>query len=250
MSSSRLPGKVLKPILGKPMLARQIERLRRARRIDELMVATSDEASDDPIADLCRVENVALFRGSLNDVLDRYYRAACTRRPSHVVRLTGDCPLTDPVIVDGIIEFALDGDYDFASNAMRRTFPTGLDASIMKLRCLEEAWREAKLPSEREHVTPFIYYRPGRYRLGKFAQATDESHLHWAVDEAQDFEFATKVYDTLYPSKPEFDTDDTMEMLEREPIIARIQRRVEINEGWLRSLKDDENFLTQVRQSK
>ncbi|MGH6933711.1 MAG: cytidylyltransferase domain-containing protein [Dongiaceae bacterium] len=228
MTSSRLPGKVMKPILGRPMLARQIERLSRSRRIDELLVATSEEPSDDPIAELCQALGIAVFRGSLSDVLDRYYRAASTRGPSHVVRLTGDCPLTDPGIVDAIIEFGLDGDYDFASNAMRRTFPVGLDASITRFRCLEEAWREAKLPPEREHVTLFLYSRPERYRLGKFVQTADRSHLHWAVDEAQDLAFVTRVYEALYPDRPIFGTQDILDLLARRPEIAGAPRAAAI----------------------
>jgi spore coat polysaccharide biosynthesis protein SpsF len=212
VSSTRLPGKVLKPILGRPMLARQIERVRRARRIDELVVATSTEAEDDAIAGLCRAERVALFRGSLTDVLDRFYRAAKTKHPSHVVRLTGDCPLTDPTIIDGIIEFGVDGDYDFASNGIRRTFPRGLDASIVKMRCLEEAWREATLPAEREHVTPFLYSRPQRFRLGRFTQAQDLSALQWSVDTAADFEFVASVYEALHPAKPNFRYSDVLDL--------------------------------------
>ena len=148
-SSRRLPGKVMKPILGRPMLERQIERLRRARRLDKLVVATSTDPSDDPIAALCRSLAVECFRGSLDDVLDRFYQAARRAAPRAVVRLTGDCPLADPAVIDQLIELHARGGYDYTSNTLTRSYPDGLDAEVTQLHCLEAAWREARLPSER-----------------------------------------------------------------------------------------------------
>ena len=124
VSSTRLPGKVLKPILGEPMLARQIERIARAERVDALTVATSDQASDDGVAGLCERLGVDCYRGSLDDVLDRFYQAARRSGPSHVMRLTGDCPLTDPAILDALVELHLAGDFDYSSNVEERTYPT------------------------------------------------------------------------------------------------------------------------------
>ena len=164
-SSRRLPGKVLKPILGRPMLERQIERLRRARRLDGLVVATSTDAGDDAIDALCRSLGVECFRGSLEDVLDRFYRAVLRHAPQSAVRLTADCPLADPAVIDRLVELHAAGGYDYTSNTLVRTYPDGLDAEVVALPCLEAAWREAALPSEREHVTPFIYNRPQRFRL-------------------------------------------------------------------------------------
>jgi len=138
-SSSRLPGKVLKPILGKPMLLLQIERVRRARKIDKLVVATSNDPSDDGIEALCKQHGIDCFRGSLNDVLDRFYRAALTYNPEHIVRLTGDCPLIDPELVDSIIDMHLEGNYDYTSNAIQMTFPDGLDVEILTIKVLKEA---------------------------------------------------------------------------------------------------------------
>jgi len=156
VSSTRLPGKVLKPILGMPMLLRQIERVKQAKLIEQLLVATSDDKSDDPIEQLCRENDIACFRGSLDDVLDRFYQAAKPYQPDHIVRLTGDCPLIDPQLIDEVVVFCLSGDYDYVSNAFEPTYPDGLDVEVFRFPCLQQAWEEAELPSEREHVTLFI----------------------------------------------------------------------------------------------
>ena len=149
MSSSRLPGKVLAPILGEPMIARQIERLRRAERIDRLVIATSDQPDDDELAAEAGRIGCDVFRGALDDVLERYYRCATAQAPlpDHVVRLTGDCPLADPGLIDRLIAFHLEGGFDYASTALEPTWPDGLDAEIMTMAALEAAWREATLSS-------------------------------------------------------------------------------------------------------
>ncbi len=238
-SSRRLPGKVLKPILGRPMLERQIERLRRARRIGRLVVATSDDVSDDAIAALCSSVGVECFRGSLEDVLDRFYHAARRLAARAVVRLTGDCPLADAAVIDQLIDLHTTGDYDYTSNALTRTYPVGLDAEVMNLHCLESAWREAELASEREHVTPFIYHHPERFRLGNLAQPTDLSHLRWVVDEPADLAFVSAVYAALYPDKPAFETSDIVALLAQRPDIAGMMGRAPTNEGYQRSLAAD-----------
>jgi spore coat polysaccharide biosynthesis protein SpsF len=239
MTSSRLLAKVLQPILGRPMLSRQIERLRRCTMIDKLLVATSDDPSDQPIAELCAAESVACYRGSLNDVLDRYYQAAKLILPSHVVRLTGDCPLTDPRVIDSTIQFYLQGDYDFVSNAIEPTFPDGLDAAVFSFQVLEQAWREAQLPSEREHLTLFIRYRPKRYRIGSYKDSLDRSDMRWTVDEAADLAFVRKVYERLYPDKPDFDSADIYRLLKQQPELQAVNDGVVRNEGLWRSLQQD-----------
>ena len=238
-SSRRLPGKVLKPILGRPMLERQIERLRRSRRMDKLVVATSTDVSDDPIAALCESLAVECFRGSLEDVLDRFYQAACRQAPDAVVRLTGDCPLADPAVIDQLIDLHLAGGSDYTSNIVVRTYPDGLDAEVVDMSCLEAAWREAALPSEREHVTPFIHRRPERFRLRHLTQPTDLSHLRWVVDEAKDFAFISAIYDALYPADAAFTTADVLALLDRRPDITALMGRAPTNEGYQRSLAAD-----------
>ncbi len=238
-SSRRLPGKVLKPILGRPMLERQIERLRRARRLDKLVVATSTDASDDAIAALCRSLSVDCFRGSLDDVLDRFYQAARRYAPRAVVRLTGDCPLADPQVIDQLIDMHLAGGFDYTSNVVRRSYPDGLDTEVMGFHCLETAWREAVLPSEREHVTPFIRSHRERYRFGDLAQAEDLSDRRWVVDDPADFAFISAIYEALYPANPAFTTADILALLERRPDIAARMGHAPTNEGYQRSLAAD-----------
>jgi spore coat polysaccharide biosynthesis protein SpsF len=239
-SSRRLPGKVLKPILGRPMLERQIERLRRARRMDALTVATSTDPSDDPIAALCRSLAVECFRGSLDDVLDRFYQAAKRGSADTVVRLTGDCPLADPEEIDNVIDTHKRGGYDYTANTLPpRRIPDGLDVEVIAMPCLEIAWREAALPSEREHVTPFIYNHPERFRFVRQERPSDLSSLRWVVDEPEDFAFVSAVYEALYPAGPAFTAGDVLALLERRPDIAAKMGRAPTNEGYQRSLAAD-----------
>lgn len=239
VSSSRLPGKVMKPILGQPMLARQIERLARCRRFERLIVATSVEASDDAIETLCRQLDIVCRRGSLDDVLDRFYRAALPEAPDHVVRLTGDCPLADPALIDALIDFHLAQGYDYSSNCHVPSLPDGLDAEVMRFSALEAAWREARLPSEREHVTPFIRKHPERFRIGLWRHPVDLSQLRWTVDEAEDFEFVSRVFAALYPSNPAFGMQDVLDLLARQPELAAINRGLRRNAGFEKSLQQD-----------
>jgi len=222
MSSTRLPGKVLMPLLGEPMLARQIERIRRARRIDGLVIATSREASDQPLADLCARIGVECYRGSLGDVLDRYYQAARPHRPRHVMRVTGDCPLIDPALLDALAELHFAGAYDYSSNVHERTYPDGLDAEIFTFDLLERAWREAKTAAEREHVTPYMYRSGPALRRGALKDSVDRSALRWTVDYPEDFAFVARVFESLYPAHPSFGTDDVHRLLARHPEIAAL----------------------------
>ncbi len=244
MSSSRLPGKVLKPILGQPMILRQIERIRRARRMDRLVIATSTDASDDTLVEACEAQGVECARGSLDDVLDRYYQVARAYGPEHVVRLTGDCPLLDPDVMDETIALHLAGRFDYTSNALDPlTFPSGLDVEVLRFDCLERTWREARLPSEREHVTSYFYNHPELFRLGSYHGERDLAHLRWTVDEPEDLEFVRRVYAALYPANPSFRLRDVVALLEREPGLASVNSGVERNEGYKRSLLQDRQFL-------
>ena len=211
MSSTRLPGKVMKPLLGEPMILRQIERLGRAGRVDRLVVATSDDATDDPLAARLRDEGVDVHRGPLNDVLARFAGAVRAFGPAaHVVRLTADCPLTDWRVIDACIDFHLDGKFDYTANDLERTFPHGLDVEVMTTAALGIAAREASAGEEREHVTPFLYRRPERFRLGSLTQAVDQSAERWTVDTQADFDFVKRVYEKLYPTNAAFTTEDVM----------------------------------------
>jgi spore coat polysaccharide biosynthesis protein SpsF len=242
VSSTRLPGKVLKPILGVPMLEHHLERLSEVRCIDRLIVATSIQPDDDPIVELCRRRKVECFRGKLDDVLDRYYRAVESYRPDAVVRLTGDCPLADPEVIDEGIEYFCNDDYDYVSNCVERTYPIGLDAEIFRFEALRQAWREAQLPSEREHVTPFIKNHPERFVLGQFKNDIDLSHHRWTVDEPEDFEFVRAVYQALYLQKPRFSMHDILYLLERQPELTRINYHIVHGAGYQKSLNEDDQW--------
>jgi spore coat polysaccharide biosynthesis protein SpsF len=221
-SSTRLPGKVLLPVLGEPMLARQIERIRRARRLDGLVVATTDQPEDEAIAALCAGLGVDCFRGALADVLDRFYQAARTRSPEHVVRLTGDCPLSDPALVDAAVALHLAGGFDYSGNAVERSYPDGLDVEVFTFALLERAWREAATPHEREHVTPYMYAGGHGFRLGVLRDTLDRSALRWTVDRPEDYAFVCRVFEALHPGDPAFSAADVHRFLDRHPEVAAL----------------------------
>ncbi len=246
-TSSRLPGKVLKPIMGQPMLALQVERVLQAKKIDQLIIATSTDSSDDEIEALCLKINIPCYRGSLNDVLDRFYQAAQTYKPGSVVRVTGDCPLIDPEIIDNVIAFYLNDDYDYASNSVEPTFPDGLDIEIFRFSVLEEAWKEASLSSQREHVTPFIHQQPDRYRIGHYKNKEDLSHLRWTVDEQEDFDLINKIYEELFPVRANFRMADILNLLHQRPEWLAINKQFERNEGFIKSLQEDRQDKTMKR---
>jgi spore coat polysaccharide biosynthesis protein SpsF len=226
-----------------PMLARQIERVQRSKLIDSLLVATSSDVSDNPIEQWCRESSVECFRGKLDDVLDRFYKAAKLIAPEQVVRLTGDCPLADPDLIDEVIRFHISGDFDYSTNAIEPTYPDGLDVEVFRFACLEQAWREAKLPSQREHVTPFIHQQPDRFRIGLLKNATDFSYLRWTVDEALDFELVRRIYEALYPIDAEFKTQDILAFLDENAELKTFNISYDRNEGFQKSLLKDKEFL-------
>lgn len=246
VSSSRLPNKVLAPLLGDAMLARQIERLRRAETIDRLVVATSDHASDDPLAELSTRLGVACHRGSLDDVLGRFAGAYAAFGPAtHVARLTGDCPLADPAVIDRVVRHHIACGADYTTNAVQPTWPDGLDVEVMRATVLQRTFVEARLPSEREHVTPYIYKHPEWFRVEHVRGERDLSSLRWTVDEPADLAFVTEVYAALYPQNPAFATDDVLALLECRPELAQINSSALRNEGYAKSLAAD--FPTSTR---
>jgi spore coat polysaccharide biosynthesis protein SpsF len=219
MSSTRLPGKVLRPIRGRPMLHLQIERLLRCGAVDRLVVATSVQPDDDPIVSACTNVGVDCRRGPLNDVLDRFRVVAEAYAPDHVVRLTADCPLADQQVIDDLIALHLAGGYDYTTNALRRTFPRGLDCEIMTRDALARAASQASSPYEREHVTPFLYRANSGFRIGNLTCALDLSFLRWTVDTLEDFRFVEAVYGELYASKPKFTMYDVIQLQFERPLL-------------------------------
>lgn len=239
VSSTRLPGKVLKPLLGEPMLVRQIERMRRARTIEQVVVATSAGAEDDAIEQLCRAHGVTCFRGSLTDVLDRFYQAASAYPTDSVVRLTGDCPLIDPELIDQVVELHRTGGFDYTSNSVDRTYPDGLDVEVVRFECLKQAWQNAKLQSEREHVTPYFYKHPERFKIGQLKQEVDQSAMRWTVDEPADYELVERIFAALYPTRPAFGMKDIQALLSEHPEWASLNAHFLVNEGYQKSLAQD-----------
>ena len=242
-SSSRLPNKVLKPILGVPMILRQIERLQRCHNLQQLVVATSSEANDDALEMLCAKADLACYRGSLEDVLDRFYNAAKFHNATHIVRLTADCPLIDPDIVDGVIDCFFSESFDYVSNTLTPTYPDGLDVEVFSFEALESAWKQARLPSEREHVTPYLYNHPELFRTMNFAAEKDLSALRWTVDNPEDFVCITKIYESLYPANAAFKTQDILEFLSKHPEFISINSHLERNEGMKKSMLEDGVYI-------
>ena len=242
MSSTRLPGKVLKPIVGKAMLAHQIERVQRANLVDKIIIATSDNASDDAIEQLCNRLNVPCFRGNLPDVLDRFYQASLAFPSDVIVRLTGDCPLIDSGIIDKVIATHLCSNNDYTSNFEPASFPDGLDVEVFNSSVLKTTWTKAEKPSEREHVTPFIRNNPNLFHCGSVQHDTNLSHLRWTVDEKEDFIFVDKIYQALYGINPAFTFKDVLHYLEQHPEVAKINQGFIRNEGLLASQQQDKEL--------
>jgi len=211
MTSTRLPGKVMKPILGMPMIGRHIERLNRCDSLDRIVVATSKDPSDDALARYCETLGVRVFRGALDDVLGRFAGAAIAHGPAeHVVRLTADCPLADPMVIDACVWRHIETGADYTSNTLDRSYPDGLDVEVMTAAALRTMHAEAQDPYEREHVTPFLYRNPDRFRIAQLVQSAPLADRRWTVDTPDDFEFVSRVYYMLYPTNPRFEQADVL----------------------------------------
>lgn len=237
MGSSRLPGKVLMPLAKQPALWHVIERLRHAKQIDSVLVATTESAKDDAIEAFCNGYQVDCFRGSELDVLDRYYQAAKSVAARTIVRITADCPVLDPQLVDKVVCGFRAGGY--ALYGLDGEFPDGLDCVAFSFTALEIAWREAKLPSEREHVCPYIINHPERFRTGGYKPFSGLAQHRWTLDEPEDYRFLQEIYQRLYkPGKP-FGYEQILSLLEREPELMRINSGIVRNAGYLKSLQED-----------
>lgn len=223
MGSTRLPGKILKDIAGETMLARVVNRVRRARLIDEILVATTDRPADDAVVEECGRCSVAVSRGDQDDVLDRYFRAAQLAKAEVVVRITSDCPLIDPEISDKTVAAFLQAQPDYASNRIIQTYPRGLDTEVMTFDALARAWQQARKPYERTHVTPYLYEHPAEFRLLSVTGDEDHSGHRWTVDTPEDLEFVRAVY-ASFAGKTEFSCRDVLDLLDREPELMELNR--------------------------
>jgi spore coat polysaccharide biosynthesis protein SpsF len=228
MGSTRLPGKVMKEVVDKPLISYEIERLKRVTRVQGLAVVTTTQPQDQVLVDLCRQEDVPVFRGSEEDVLKRFHEAAHFFSAEVIVRFSGDCPLIDPAVTDQAIESFLTSDppYDYLSNTLLRTFPRGLDVEVFSIGSLDRVEREAHLPGEREHVTPYYYQHPHLFCLGSLTYPIDYSSYRWTVDTPEDFVLIEKILREIYPSKPEFTWLDVIEIFAKHPQWLEINAHV------------------------
>ena len=243
MSSSRLPGKVMLPVLGKSLLYRMIERLKMIRHEAQIVIATSEEPGDDIIEQESDRIGVPCFRGSLNNLLDRHYRVAKKYNADIVLKIPSDCPLIDPRIIDQVLDFYFEnpGQYDFVSNLHPATFPDGNDVEIMTMACIEKTWKEANRQLELEHTTPYIWENPEKFRIGNVVWDTgrDYSMSHrFTIDYQVDYEFIKTVFEELYPAKPDFSCEDILELLEKRPDIYQINAEYS-GVNWYRNHLDE-----------
>lgn len=232
MGSSRFPKKVMRPIQGRPMIELLLERLSRSTRIDQLILATSDQAQDDQLASHVESLGYLVSRGSEKDVLDRYWQTAKLISPDSVVRITGDCPLIDPEVVDAVIQKLQPG-VDYATNTSPPTFPDGLDTEVFTFSALEKAAQGATKPDEREHVTSYIR-ESGDFTVRNYAHSRDESGKRWSVDEPEDFEVVEKVFQHFYP-RTDFSWEEVLQLTQTNPEIFSGNQHLVRNEGAIMS---------------
>ena len=227
MASSRLPGKVMLPILGKSLLARMVERLQLIKHTATIVIATSVNPEDNIIEQEAAAINISCYRGSINNLLERHYMSAVKHNADIVLKIPSDCPLIDPQIIDEVLDFfLLDPDkYDYVSNLHPATWPDGNDVEIMTMACLEKNWRFAERPLELEHTTPYIWENPDQFSIGNvsWSKGLDYSMLHrFTIDYREDYEFIKRVYEELYPINPSFSCDDIIDLITEKPEIYEL----------------------------
>ncbi len=229
MSSSRLPGKVLKPILGLPMLAHQVARIKQSEKLDELIIATSNEASDQPIADFCKNAGIRCYQGNLHDVLDRFYQTALANQAKVIVRLTGDCPLIDAKIIDKAIDEHLTANNDYTTNSILPDHPTekftyadGLDVEVINADVLASLWKNTTEPYYREHVTSYVRTHEHAFKVGYFHHQPDISGFRLTVDEPEDFELITEVFRHFQAQGSVFSYREVIDFIAKNPKLHRL----------------------------
>ncbi|MDD5031513.1 MAG: glycosyltransferase family protein [Patescibacteria group bacterium] len=244
--SNRLPGKVLLPLGGKTVIEQVISRVGQAKKIDhrqggtgKIILATTTKEEDDALEKICPKAGVDCFRGSEDDVLDRYYQAAKKFKAENIIRITGDCPLIDPEIIDKVVDLYEKSGVDYATNVIPPTFPDGLDTEIFSFAALEKAWRETNLASQREHVTIYLWQNPEIFKQIHLKNDINLSKRRWVLDNPEDYEFMKLVYSKLYPAKPNFNLADLLKFFADNPEIEKINNMIKRNEGLKKSLEED-----------
>lgn len=240
VGSGRLPKKVLKPILGKTAIEREIERIKKSALCQKIILAIPEGKDNDILEKIGKKAGILVFRGSENNVLDRFYQAAKAFALEDIIRLTGDCPLFDWKICDEVISFYLDNKFDYVSNVRPPTFPDGLDIEIFSFKGLEKTWQNAKLKSEKEHVTSYIANHPEIFKMGNLVRnGNDLSGLRLTLDEKQDLILIRKIYGALYKKKRYFGLEDILKLFFEKPELLKINQSINRNEGFLKSLQED-----------
>ncbi len=247
MGSTRFKGKVMHDLCGKPILWHVWKRVSQAKQIDSIVIATSDRKDDDIIENFCKTYNLLFFRGDEQDVLLRYYDTVKMLLNSgfsieYIVRITADCPLIDPNVIDRTVSHALEGEFDYVTTSNPPSFPDGIDVEIFTTDALEIAHINAQLPSEREHVTQYIIKNPD-FTHSNVKNSSDLSSMRWSLDQKEDYEFIQKIYAELYRNSKIFLMDEILALLQQKPNLMKINTHIPINEGYQKSLIDDKKFL-------
>jgi len=230
-SSTRFPNKVLAPLHGAPMIMQQLARLARSTRLDRVVVATSVDATDDELVRVLEAASVEVRRGPLDDVVERFAIVVNEFRPEQIVRLTADCPLADPAVIDLVIDEHLASGSDYTSNTLAPTFPDGLDVECLTASAFDRLLALELSEREREHVTLGLYSRPDQFSLGNVAQKPDRSALRWTVDVPADLDFVRAIYARLYDGDPGFGQDQILDLLSRHPEPGRTENDLARNSG-------------------
>ncbi|MCR4336944.1 MAG: glycosyltransferase family protein [Candidatus Omnitrophica bacterium] len=250
MGSSRLPGKVLLPLADKPVLEHVIRRVQQAKTIQDVILATTEKDEDTPLVELAIRCGAKVYRGSENDVLDRYYQAAQKFKAKTVVRITADCPVIDPKLIDQIVTQYFQVKVDYCSNTLVETFPNGEDIEVFSSQALEKAWKEARLSSEREHVTPYLKKNKEQFKVISFEGKSNLSDKRWTLDEDKDYRFLQILFDHLYVKNPYFGMDEILKFLKDHPEAEQINAQIIRDEGYLKSLKKDQEVSVRNKRIK
>jgi len=241
IGSSRLPGKTLMTIKGESLLGHLIRRIKASKYVTDIVIATTTKEIDDAIVKFAKDRDIKYYRGSEEDVLDRFYKASVEYGIETIVRVTPDCPMLDPQVMDSVISQYINGDYNYVSNTINPTYPDGLDVEVFSFQALKKAWKEAKLPSEREHVTPYIYNHHEFFKIGSYENDVDLFGMRWVVDEEADYKFITEVYKNLYKDGEIFYMRDVLDLLSKQPELSSINKNIMRNEGYIKSLKKNKD---------
>ncbi len=238
MGASRLPGKVLMDLSRKTVLERVVDRVAKATNVDEIVVATTIEKGDLPVVAMCASKGISVFPGSENDVLDRFYQAARLLKADHIVRITADCPLMDTKMIEKVVDRHLECGADYTANVNPPTFPDGLDVEVFTFASLERAWKEARMISEREHVTPYIRNRENGFVIENVENGRDLSDKRWTLDEEADYRFIKGIYEA-FEGRNDFSMDDVLDFLSESREMESINHHIERNEGLRKSIEND-----------